>query len=266
VHVRDYALQAASDDEIFDRAAAQGRIVVSADTDFGTVLARRRSDGPSVILFRGGTQRRPDEQVGLLRANLPVLADALATGSVAVIERWLVRFEGSPRTRNKLLIEVHGILARAKKVYGLQGNAAAEVEKFPQKRSGLGAQKGKPASRDLSAGGGPAAARADALDAAYATGSAARPARPGSAGRLAQRRAAAGRHSAGSAVYLEAASRRCRLDPRPRRPVRWPLGGRDAVARARDYAPGPALALSRSVRSSWLREVMSSLLNTLRRW
>jgi len=66
-----------------------------------------------------------------------------AFGSMAIedvtleaIERWLVGFEGSPRTRNKLLIELHGILARAKKVYGLQGNAAAEVEKFPQKRSG----------------------------------------------------------------------------------------------------------------------------------
>ena len=53
-----------------------------------------------------------------------------------VIERWLSGFDGTPRTRNKLLIEVHGILARAKKVYGLNGNAAAEVEKFPQKRSG----------------------------------------------------------------------------------------------------------------------------------
>jgi integrase len=53
-----------------------------------------------------------------------------------VIERWLVGFEGSPRTRNKLLIEVHGILARARKVYGLQGNAAAEVEKFPQRCGG----------------------------------------------------------------------------------------------------------------------------------
>ena len=53
-----------------------------------------------------------------------------------VIEGWLACFEGSPRTRNKLLIEVHGILSRAKKVYGLQGNAAAEVEKFPHRRSG----------------------------------------------------------------------------------------------------------------------------------
>jgi integrase len=45
-------------------------------------------------------------------------------------------FAGSARSRNKLLIQLHGILARAKRVYGLQVNAAAEVEKFPQRSSG----------------------------------------------------------------------------------------------------------------------------------
>ena len=52
------------------------------------------------------------------------------------IEDWIAAFEGSPRTRNKLLIQMHGILGRAKKVYGLPSNAAAEVEKFPLKASG----------------------------------------------------------------------------------------------------------------------------------
>jgi len=52
------------------------------------------------------------------------------------IERWLAGFAGSARTRNKLLIQLHGILRRARKVYGLSGNAAAEVEKFPQRPSG----------------------------------------------------------------------------------------------------------------------------------
>jgi integrase len=53
-----------------------------------------------------------------------------------VIERWLAGFDGSVRMRNKLLIQLHGILRRARKVYGLSGNAAAEVEKFPQRRTG----------------------------------------------------------------------------------------------------------------------------------
>lgn len=52
------------------------------------------------------------------------------------IEQWLAGFEGSPRSRNKLLIQLHGILGRAKKVYRLPGNAAVEVEKFPQRRAG----------------------------------------------------------------------------------------------------------------------------------
>jgi integrase len=52
------------------------------------------------------------------------------------IERWMAGFEGSPRSRNKLLIQLHGILGRARKAYGLTSNAAADVEKVPQRQSG----------------------------------------------------------------------------------------------------------------------------------
>ena len=96
VHVRQYELQAAADETIFDRAADEERIVVSADTDFGTLLAARRATRPSVILFRRGTQRRPDEQVALLLGNLPALADELADGSVAVIEPERIRIRSLP--------------------------------------------------------------------------------------------------------------------------------------------------------------------------
>jgi integrase len=61
---------------------------------------------------------------------------AIEDVTTAEIERWMADFRGSVRTRNKLLIQLHGILGRARKAYGLSGNAAAEVERFPQRRSG----------------------------------------------------------------------------------------------------------------------------------
>ncbi len=51
VHVADLGLLTASDDQIFDRAANDGLVVVTADSDFGALLAMRRVSCPSVFTF-----------------------------------------------------------------------------------------------------------------------------------------------------------------------------------------------------------------------
>ena len=94
-HVRDYHLQAADDTEVFLMASSENRILVSADTDFGTLLALRQDRKPSVILFRRTARRRPNEQVSLLIGNLPALEEPLKEGCIAVLEE--------TRTRIRLL-------------------------------------------------------------------------------------------------------------------------------------------------------------------
>jgi predicted nuclease of predicted toxin-antitoxin system len=96
VHVRDLGLARAEDDELVELAARDDRVVISADADFGTILARRRSRRPSVVLFRGALHPRPAEQLSLLLANLDVLSGDLEAGAIAVFCRDTVRIRRLP--------------------------------------------------------------------------------------------------------------------------------------------------------------------------
>jgi predicted nuclease of predicted toxin-antitoxin system len=96
VHVRDIGLQHAEDDVIFDRAAADNCVLLSADTDFSTILATRAASRPSLILFRGGGSRKADHLASVIVANLGEVAVALDSGAIVTFEPSRVRVRALP--------------------------------------------------------------------------------------------------------------------------------------------------------------------------
>jgi predicted nuclease of predicted toxin-antitoxin system len=96
IHVRDLGLQSAHDEAIFERAAREERVLVSADTEFGALLALRQATRPSLILLRGPSQRRPETQAALLLTNLGALTEALERGSIVVFDEARIRIRALP--------------------------------------------------------------------------------------------------------------------------------------------------------------------------
>jgi predicted nuclease of predicted toxin-antitoxin system len=94
-HVRDLGLSTADDTIIFDRAAADNRIIIAQDTDFGTILALRQATKPSVILFR--CQAKSTETlISLLITNLSAIEADSEAGAVIVIEDTRIRTRRLP--------------------------------------------------------------------------------------------------------------------------------------------------------------------------
>lgn len=99
VHVADIGMLSSSDDAILAHAAGAGQVIVSADTDFGELLAVARATRPSVVLLRSADHLTPDQQATLLLANLPAVTAELDLGAVVSIARGRLRVRSLPVRR-----------------------------------------------------------------------------------------------------------------------------------------------------------------------
>ena len=72
-HILDLKMEGAKDSEIFDYALANGQIIVTADTDFGTISVLQDKKKHSIIIFRKGVIRLILDQISLLTLNLPII-------------------------------------------------------------------------------------------------------------------------------------------------------------------------------------------------
>lgn len=96
VHLRDLGMQGATDDVVLEHARADQRILVSADTDFGGLLARSGASTPSVILIRRLAGRRAAEHAAIILANLDQVAEDLAAGAIVVLHEDSLRVRRLP--------------------------------------------------------------------------------------------------------------------------------------------------------------------------
>ena len=86
IHLSDVGLHRLSDAEVMLKAAGEGRVVLTADSDFGMILALLIACRPSVVTFSDKAAKRlahtPDRLIEVLVAN----EVALREGAIVRVE------------------------------------------------------------------------------------------------------------------------------------------------------------------------------------
>lgn len=96
VHVDALSMATADDAEILRRARSDEAVIVSADTDFGALLAAERATAPSVVLLREVSTLPAAALADLLLANLEAMAAALDAGAIVAVSRHGIRVRRLP--------------------------------------------------------------------------------------------------------------------------------------------------------------------------
>jgi predicted nuclease of predicted toxin-antitoxin system len=96
-HLRDEELQRLPNGEIFTKAAAEDRFVVTFDLDFGEIITLSAGQLLSTIVLRL-RNTRTDHVIERLAAVLPNVLGFLASGAIVIIEEWRYRVRHIPFT------------------------------------------------------------------------------------------------------------------------------------------------------------------------
>jgi len=96
VHVRDLEAAHAPDSRVMTLAATEDRVIVSADTDFGALLAHARATKPSVILVRELVGLHPVDLANIILGQVEILEPHLRTGAIAAITTTGIRVRPLP--------------------------------------------------------------------------------------------------------------------------------------------------------------------------
>ncbi|HXC76672.1 MAG TPA: DUF5615 family PIN-like protein [Candidatus Acidoferrum sp.] len=96
IQVRDHRLERAEDATVMALAVETDRVIVSADTDFGTLLAATRATRPSFVLVRRIAGRRAAEIATVIATDIPAVAEDLEEGAVVVIGESSLRIRRLP--------------------------------------------------------------------------------------------------------------------------------------------------------------------------
>lgn len=93
--VIDLGLAGATDVVVMAAACEQERVLVSADTDFGELLAKSNDRRPSLVLYRGAEVDATVLGLNLL-ANLPQIEKPLDAGAIVVVLDDRIRIRNLP--------------------------------------------------------------------------------------------------------------------------------------------------------------------------
>jgi predicted nuclease of predicted toxin-antitoxin system len=85
IHLRDEGLQRLPNGEIFDKAFAESRVIVTFDLDYGEIVALSKGRKTGVILFRL-RNARTSFVIQRLSEVIAQCPDALARGAVVIVE------------------------------------------------------------------------------------------------------------------------------------------------------------------------------------